>query len=276
MLTPDGPHSPNAEDIQAAYVVMLVIATALVIAINAALIAIAVRFRARRGHAPVRATAGRRTMPRLSGGLALLATAIFVIGVVYTESAREAQPSGPDGLGASAARTAQVAIEPPPRDSAGETLSINAVGQQWLWRYEYPVSESTDQAFQPVFSYGELVVPVDTTVILNVTSTDVVHRWGVPALSGKIDAVPGQTTVGWFKADQEGVYEGRSYQYSGPGYPAMRTDVRVVSAQEYETFVERLREELSEAQEVIQSETESPSALEAPEAARGTDQEGSG
>ena len=51
-------------------------------------------------------------------------------------------------------------------------LQIQASGQQWLWRYEYPDGET--------FSYYELVVPVDTAVIVNLASTDVVHRWFVP------------------------------------------------------------------------------------------------
>ena len=57
---------------------------------------------------------------------------------------------------------------------------INAIGQQWLWRFEYPGGEPGHRTF----SYDELVVPVDTAVVLNITSTDVIHSWCVPALGG--------------------------------------------------------------------------------------------
>lgn len=256
LLTPESPASPNADEMQALYVVMLLVAAAIALAINAALVVAALRFRARRGHSPARRTAGRRTLPRLSAGLGVLALAIFILGVVYTESAREADPSGPEGLQAASARFAQTQVQPPPSTEGAETLSINAIGQQWLWRYEYPPKESDDQTFQPVFSYYELVVPVDTTVILDVTSTDVLHRWSVPALGGKVDAVPGQTNTTWFRAEEEGSYEGASYAFSGPAYPTMRTRVTVVSPEEYESFVETQQRELSAAQAVVRREAE--------------------
>ena len=54
-----------------------------------------------------------------------------------------------------------------------EPLKIEATGQQWLWRYDYP---------NGAFSYYKLVVPVDTAVELELVSTDVVHTWDVPDL----------------------------------------------------------------------------------------------
>ena len=45
-----------------------------------------------------------------------------------------------------------------------------------------------------------MVVPANTTVVLKIQSTDVIHSWWVPSLGGKVDAVPGYTTYTWFKA----------------------------------------------------------------------------
>ena len=254
-LTPDSPASPNAEEMQTIYIVMLIVAVLVGLAINGALIAAIVRFRARRGETPARRTARRGVVVRVARVMTGLALALFVLGIIATEGIREPEASGPDGLQAAASRTAQVNVAPPPSD--GETLTINVIGQQWLWRYEYPVKESDDQTFQPVFSYQELVVPEDTTVILNVTSTDVVHRWSVPALTGKVDAVPGQVATTWFKADEAGeTYDGASYQYSGPGYATMRTHVNVVTADEYESWVSEQQRLISEGQQAVQDETE--------------------
>jgi cytochrome c oxidase subunit II len=268
-LTPDSPASPNADEIEAAYVVMLIVAVAIGVAINAALVVAAVRFRARRGRTGLPRTAGRRTIPRLSGGLAVLALAVFVMGVLFTESAREAEPSGPAGLGAAGTRHAQTSIQPPPTTEGAETLTINAIGQQWVWRYEYPPRESEEQTFAPVFSYFELVVPVDTTVILNVSSTDVLHRWSVPALGGKVDAVPGGVNTTWFKVEEEGSYEGRSHEFSGPAYPTMRTRVTAVSAEEYESWLETQQREISEAQEIVRERVQASAADGAAAAAQG-------
>jgi heme/copper-type cytochrome/quinol oxidase subunit 2 len=243
---------------QTIYIVMLIVAVLIGLAINAALIAAIVRFRARRGETPARTTAARGVVVRVARVMTGLALAIFVLGIIFTESIREPEASGPEGLQAAATRTAQVNVAPPP-SSDSETLTINAIGQQWLWRYEYPVKESEDQAFQPVFSYEKLVVPVDTTVILNVTSTDVIHRWSVPALAGKVDAVPGQVATTWFKADEVGeTYDGRSYQYSGPGYATMRTQVEVRSAEDYEAWVSEQQRLIKDAQDAVRDETETP------------------
>ncbi len=100
-------------------------------------------------------------------------------------------------------------------------LEINVSGQQWLWRYEYP---------DGTFSYYELVVPVDTEVVLDIKSTDVLHRWWVPALGPWSTPCRARTTSTWFKADEAGTYEGRSTEFSGPGYAPMRARVTVVDA----------------------------------------------
>ena len=50
-----------------------------------------------------------------------------------------------------------------------------------------------------------MVVPANTTVVLAIQATDVIHSWWVPSLGGKVDAVPGYTTYTWFKAPHAGV-----------------------------------------------------------------------
>ena len=89
----------------------------------------------------------------------------------------------------------------------------------------HPASSGSGATSTPTatYTYYELVVPVDTAVVVKLDSTDVVHRWWVPGLGGKFDAVPGETNSTWFKADEEGVYDGQSYAFSGPAYAVMRT-----------------------------------------------------
>jgi cytochrome c oxidase subunit 2 len=265
-LAPPAPHSPNAEATHSSYVVMIVVTFAVIIVINGALIAAVVRFRERRGREPSRFAAGRGAFRPVIGVLSLLAIAIFVFGVIKTNDAREIEPSGPNGLGGD--QTAQVGVKglPPvsvavdeqsatgeqpisgtePADSS--PLQIDAIAQQWLWRFEYPGGRPG----QRTFSYGELVVPVDTAVVLNITSTDVLHSWHVPALGGQVQASPGDVVQTWFKADTVGRYTGASTMFSGTSFPAMRAWVRVVTVPEYQAYVERLGQELTEAQGIVQ------------------------
>ena len=228
----------------ALYWVLLVIGLLLIVAINGVLIALAVRFRTSRGAQPRRLRSRRPVQLFAAGGLAALALVIFVLGVIFTESAREVEASGPDGLQASSLQTAQRNLQLP-SGSDQEPLTIQASGQQWIWRYEYP---------DGTFSYYELVVPVDTAVVVELDSTDVVHRWSVPGLGGKFDVVPNQDAGTWFKADEEGTYYGASYQFSGAAYAAMRTRVRVVSATEYEAWLEQQAADIADAQELVQRE----------------------
>jgi cytochrome c oxidase subunit 2 len=244
-LAPESPQSPNAERIETAYWVMLVVAAALIVIVHAGLFATVIRFRARRGRRPARFAAGRGALRPVVGVLSLLAAAAFVFGVVITDQAREVEPSGPGGLDAT--QTAQVGAKGVPSGDEAP-LEINAIAQQWVWRFEHPGG----QPGQRTFSYGELVVPVDTTVILNLDSTDVIHSWWVPALGGQAQETPGKLTRTWFKADREGRYAGRSTIFSGTGYPALRSWVRVVSVPEYQSYIEGLEGDLAEAQQAVQ------------------------
>ncbi len=177
-------------------------------------------------------TGDRRIQCGSAARSALFALALFVVSIVFTEKAREAPASGPP------------ACRPPAR----EPLKIHATGQQWLWRYDYP---------NEAFSYYKLVVPVDTTVELDLVSTDVVHTWDVPELAGKRDAVPGKTNQVVFRADEEGTYDGQAATLSGQAYAAMRTEVEVVSPEEYEAFVEQPESDIQAAQDRVVSLIES-------------------
>ncbi|HEU4944979.1 MAG TPA: cytochrome c oxidase subunit II [Solirubrobacterales bacterium] len=220
------PHSPGTDQIDTLLGIGFVAAAIVIVAINAGLIYALRRYRAGRGTEPRQVRGGRGVQLRAGAALAVFAAAVLILSIVFTERAREVPASGPDGL--------QV--------SHSEPLKIKATGQQWLWRYDYPNS---------AFSYYKLVVPVDTSVSLDLVSTDVIHTWDVPSLAGKRDAVPGKTNQVVFRADEEGVYKGQSATLSGQAYAAMRTEVEVVSPQEYEDFLEQQKSEIQAAQDRV-------------------------
>ena len=250
---PETGHSPNADDLNALYWVMVIVAVALVVAINGALIALALRFRARRGAEARRLRSRGPAQALIAGTFAALAAVLFVLGVVVTESSSEVEASGDEGLQASTRVTAQRSLDVPSGET--EPLEVEASGQQWIWRYEYP---------DGTFSYYELVVPVDTAVVVKLESTDVVHRWWVPGLGGKFDATPGQSNQTWFKADETGTFEGASYQFSGASYAAMRTAVRVVSVEEYEAWLAQQASDIEAAQAFVQERVASDTELDDP------------
>lgn len=220
------PHSPGTDQIDTLLWIGFVAAALVVVVLNLALFYAVRRYRGERGTEPRQLLSGRGLQFRVGAVLTIFAALLFILGVVFTDKARETPATGDAGL-ASAKST---------------PLKIKATGQQWLWRYDYP---------NGAFSYYKLVVPVDTAVELELLSTDVVHTWNVPDLAPKADAVPGKGHDVVFRADDEGSYDGDSATLSGQGYASMRTEVEVVSPEEYEKFVETQLSEIEAAQERV-------------------------
>ena len=220
------PHSPGTDQIDTLLWIGFVAATILIVAVLGGLLYALRRYRAERGAEPRQITGGRGIQVRVGGALGAFAAAILVVSIIYTDKARETPATGAAGL--------QVSHSAP--------LKISTTGQQWLWRYDYP-----NQAF----SYYKLVVPVDTAVELDLVSTDVVHTWDVPDLAPKRDAVPGKTNHVVFRADEEGTYFGQAATLSGQAYASMRTEVDVVSPDEYEAFIKSQKVDIQAAQDRV-------------------------
>lgn len=221
------PHSPGTDQIDTLLWIGLAVAAIVIVAVNLGLLYAVRKFRAKRGGSePRQISSGRRVQLRVGAVLTVFAAAIFVLSVVFTDKARQTPQTGPAGL--ASAKT--------------EPLKIKTTGQQWLWRFAYP---------NGAFSYYKLVVPVDTAVELELVSTDVVHTWNVPDLTGKRDAVPGKVNDVVFRANEEGTYYGNAATLSGQAYAAMRTEVDVVSPQAYEEFIKQQQSDIEAAQKRV-------------------------
>ena len=88
-----------------------------------------------------------------------------------------------------------------------------------------------------------MVVPTDTTVVLKVTATDVIHSWWIPKLGGKVDGVPGHTNDTWFKipAGKEGVYRASAPSSAARATRTCAREVRAVSPDEFKAWADRQR-----------------------------------
>lgn len=235
-MGPESASSAAFEQINTLYWVMLVVVAILFVAANLGLWA-ALRRKPAEGRRRQRRGAGRI----VAAGLGVLATAIFVLGVVYTERTEDEA-------------TASVGSAGTPGEQGGAALAglngegvlkVQAVGQQWLWRYQYPGG---------TFSYYELVLPVGVPTRVDVESTDVLHSWSVPGLAPRTDAVPGRPHTVRFTPTKEGTFEGASYQYSGANFATMRTVVRVVSPAAYERWLRKQGDEIASAQAWVERE----------------------
>ena len=147
-------------------------------------------------------------------------------------------------------------------------VTIKATGNQWYWSYEYvdegvafdsymigsPATGGTNmmtpevEAQLKAAGYGKeqfllaadtaVVVPVGKIVVVQVTASDVIHSWKVPAFGVMQDAVPGRTAALWFKAEMEGIYFGQCSEICGQMHAFMPITVKVVSEAAYAKWLE--------------------------------------
>lgn len=123
-------------------------------------------------------------------------------------------------------------------------LRIQATGFMWSWVFEYPDGTQVN-----VVEGRELVLPVHTKIRFDVQSLDVIHSLWIPAFRMKIDAIPGRQTfltvepteLGAYESDQ--AYRVQCAELCGLDHSAMVFPLRVVSEEEFETWLANLSEE---------------------------------
>lgn len=136
---------------------------------------------------------------------------------------------------------------------ADPDLVIKAIGHQWYWSYEYPndavafdalmlaKEELADAGYTEdeylLATDNAVVVPVGKKVLVQVTATDVIHSWTIPAFAVKQDAVPGRIAQLWFSVDQEGVYFGQCSELCGINHAYMPIVVKAVSQEKYDAWL---------------------------------------
>src|SRR3954454_20696209 len=244
IVTPEKPATPNAEDISSLYKITLYIAIVIFLIVECTLMWSLVRHRARRGAADAVQVCGNTPLELgWTVAAALILVILATVTFLYLGGIKNPTPSSPGGLQAQRSQFASI-DQPAPPKSGGPTLTIKVNGQQYVWRYVYPGK-------QPVFSYYEMVVPTNTTVSLDITSSDVIHSWWIPKLGPKADAVPGYTNHSWFKISKAGVYHGQRAELCGEGHADMLAQVRAVPPPVYEAFVRRQRANILASQKAL-------------------------
>jgi cytochrome c oxidase subunit 2 len=229
-ITPKSGGSPNANSIHTLYVIVLIVAAVVFVAVEGALIVAVFRFRAKKHPVATQTHGNTRLEIGWTSGAAVILLILTVVTFIKLPSIINAPNSDADGLSLSASVT-----KPSPPN--GKALDICVQARQYIWRYTYGSGCKNDSFNQKLpYSFTTMVVPVHTTVVLTIQSSDVIHSWWIPSLGGKVDAVPGYTTYTWFKALHTGFFHGQCAQLCGTNHAAMLAFVRVVSPQKYETW----------------------------------------
>jgi cytochrome c oxidase subunit II len=245
-FTPQSGASPNAKQINVLYEITLYIALVIFVAVVGALCYALVKFRARKDAVPAQIRGNTRLEVGWTVAAALILIALAVITFAKLSSIQNPPNSGPGGAvlaGESGQLYATADRKLPP---SGKSLNITIIGRQYLWQFVYPGASEPDGLGAP-YSYQELVVPTNTTVTLDVVSADVVHSWWVPALGGKVQAVPGYHSYTWFKVSKPGVYRGQCAALCGRGHARMIATVKAVPSAQFEAWLAYQKQLIAQA-----------------------------
>jgi len=128
-------------------------------------------------------------------------------------------------------------------------LEIRVTGQKWFWTFDYPEAGVRVQATQALDEQRALegspvglVVPVGVPVKLVGSSVDVIHSMFIPAFRVKKDVLPNRYTTATFLATEEGEFDLFCAEYCGTKHSGMITKVTVVSEEDFEVFIDELKE----------------------------------
>lgn len=239
LVTPKAGGSPNADQIHSLYLIILYIAAVVFVLVEGALVYSLYRFRAKKN----RVAAQIHGNTRLEIGWTVAAALILVVLTVVTFVKLPSIINPPNS---SAPFLESALTQPSPPN--GKKLVICVQGRQYIWRYVYGAA-CQGNPFQSnlPYSFQTMYVPQGVTVVLSITSVDVIHSWWVPSLGGKVDAVPGYTTYTWFQARGPALYHGNCAQLCGRQHAVMTALVDVMPPAQYQARLAQLKSEIQKA-----------------------------
>jgi len=144
-------------------------------------------------------------------------------------------------------------------------ITIKATGNQWYWTHAYVDHDfefdsfmlARDELEENGYAQDEyllatdtaVVIPTGKNVVVQVTGSDVIHSWAIPAFGVKQDAVPGRLAELWFNVDEgkEGIYFGQCSELCGKDHSYMPITVKAVSQAVYDEWLAGAKEEYAGA-----------------------------
>jgi cytochrome c oxidase subunit 2 len=215
-FAPVAPKSPNAEGIRTSFVFVSIFLLGIFLLVEGLLVVFIVRYRRRkRGRFEEGAPVSGATNLELAWTALPVVILFLIVTFVFIELP---------------------GIKNVPSAAAGDQLQIRVTGRQFYWQFEYP---------NGAIAIDTMRAPAGVPVTLTVTSpdSDVIHSWWIPALGGKIDAIPGRVNHTWFQADTPGTYIGQCAELCGLEHANMRASVEVMPAAEFAAWLDKRRAE---------------------------------
>jgi cytochrome c oxidase subunit 2 len=160
-----------------------------------------------------------------------------------------------------------------------DAVLVHVIGQQFNWTYHMPGPDGqygrrdaalatnenpvgldyNDPASRDdIVVLGELHVPVNRPVIMEISSKDVIHNFDLTNMRIAQDAIPGSIIPMWFKPIKTGTYEVICGQLCGLGHYSMKGSVVVDTAEDFQNWLKERSEFAQQQRQQAPKPTERP------------------
>jgi cytochrome c oxidase subunit 2 len=243
ILPEAGGGSKQAEDTRTLYGIILVLGVIVFVGVEGVLIYCMVKYRARKGRVAAQIHGNTRLEIGWTVGAAVILVFLTIATFVMLPGIKNPAQSDIDINGNPVASNAAFASTDQEAAPKGASMNIKVDGQQYVWQFTYPSLEG-----KRVFAYVDMYVPVGMTVTLDISSNDVQHSWWIPALGGKMDALPGYINKTWFKVTKPGVWKGQCAELCGRNHANMYARVIALPYDRWKAWYDRQAADIKQAQ----------------------------
>lgn len=143
-------------------------------------------------------------------------------------------------------------------DAPDDALTVDVEGFRFSWTFTYNLNDLGPNRSEPdseeTFSFTgsaaqepTLVIPIGETVEFALHSPDVIHSFYVRDFLYKLDVVPGRDNRFAVKANKLGTFEAQCAELCGIDHGIMRFKVQIVTAEEFDTWVAEQRAEAEQS-----------------------------
>nr|ULC83820.1 cytochrome c oxidase subunit II [Hippotragus equinus]ULC83833.1 cytochrome c oxidase subunit II [Hippotragus equinus]ULC83911.1 cytochrome c oxidase subunit II [Hippotragus equinus]ULC83924.1 cytochrome c oxidase subunit II [Hippotragus equinus]ULC83937.1 cytochrome c oxidase subunit II [Hippotragus equinus] len=129
------------------------------------------------------------------------------------------------------------------------SLTVKTMGHQWYWSYEYtdyedlsfdsymiPTSELKPGELRLLEVDNRVVLPMEMTIRMLISSEDVLHSWAVPSLGLKTDAIPGRLNQTTLMSTRPGLFYGQCSEICGSNHSFMPIVLELVPLKHFEKW----------------------------------------
>lgn len=116
-------------------------------------------------------------------------------------------------------------------------VHVRVVAKQFAWEFHYPGPDGEFDTDDDRMFDGEMYVPVNKVIGMQLRGADVIHSFFVPEFRLKQDILPRRDIPAWFNATKTGRFEAPCAELCGPGHSGMKGWVNVYDDAEYQAWV---------------------------------------